>query len=115
MKVVYLIFADQSLVYERHAPYRDLLAAIPQTLVAAHSGPAAVTPAISTAVAPTGTVAGPIKPPCHWHYQPLPISSSEGVSSDPTITDSVRLSRLPYPRRRLASPRWTAIWLLSTS
>ena len=45
--------------YHRHAPHRDSLAAIPQTLVAAHSGPAAVTPAISTAVAPTGAVAGP--------------------------------------------------------
>ncbi len=45
--------------YHRHAPHRDLLAAIPQTLVATHSGPAAVTPAISTAVAPTGTVARP--------------------------------------------------------
>ena len=39
------------MTYNCHEPHQDLLAAIPQTPVTTHSGPAAVTPAISTAVA----------------------------------------------------------------
>ena len=94
--------------YSRHEPHRDLLTAIPQTPVAAHSGPAAVTPAISTAVActsavaPTSTVAGSSNQAALSLTVPTPTNikvclALKGSALTPFITDSVCLSRLPYP------------------